>query len=89
MRGWRHILNLGNPRGCHALAPTLATAHNYPDAWCVFEVTAATSPGDAASREVMDAGSRRAEGVLMFSISTTVDGVFHSDNVEPRMLLGR
>jgi hypothetical protein len=23
----------------------------------------------------------------MFSISTTVDGVFHSDNVEPRMLL--
>jgi aerobic-type carbon monoxide dehydrogenase small subunit (CoxS/CutS family) len=23
----------------------------------------------------------------MFSISTTVDGVFHCDNVEPRMLL--
>ena len=23
----------------------------------------------------------------MFSISTTVDGVFHSDDVEPRMLL--
>jgi hypothetical protein len=31
----------------------------YPDAWCVFDVTAATSPGDVGSREVMDAGSRR------------------------------
>jgi carbon-monoxide dehydrogenase small subunit len=62
-------------------------AHIYPDAWCVFDVTAATSPGDVASREVMDAETRRAKGVLMFSISTTVDGVFHSDNVEPRMLL--
>jgi hypothetical protein len=46
-----------------------------------------TSPGDVGTREVMDAGSRRAKGVLMFSISTTVDGVFHSDDVEPRMLL--